>query len=378
MSRNTEYQFVSLDTTELENLMIASYERITGSSVSPASPERLFIKWVTSIILQERMLQNWTGNQNIPSRADGENLDALGELFWQTSRPQAQAATCTVRFTISAAQRSSILIAKGTRVTDMSRTLYWETTQDTYVPIGQTYVDIPVRCMTEGEDGNGYQLGQLNTIVDVYDYYDECSNITTSEGGADAASDDEYYELMRSSMDAYSTAGARGSYIYYAKQVSTEIADVVANSPSAGAVCLYVLMEDGSKAGTEIKNAVLKACNADDVRPLTDSVSVADPNLVTYNIDLTYYIQNDTAMSAAEIAKQVDAAVEDYKAWQSGKLGRDINPSQLIALLMDAGIKRVDVRSPAFKSMRDGSDNTVPQLAKVGTVTVTNGGYEDE
>lgn len=52
---------------------------------------------------------------------------------------------------------------------------------------------------------------------------------------------------------------------------------MVANSPSDGAVDLYVLMDDGTIATTEIKNAVLAACNDDTVRPLTDKVSVKDP-----------------------------------------------------------------------------------------------------
>ena len=78
MSRNTQYQFVSTDTAALVSSLVAGYEKITGVSVQPASPEKLFIQWVADIIVQERVLNNYTGNQNIPSRAEGENLDALG------------------------------------------------------------------------------------------------------------------------------------------------------------------------------------------------------------------------------------------------------------------------------------------------------------
>ena len=71
-------------------------------------------------------------------------------------------------------------------------------------------------------------------------------------------------------------------------------------------------------------------------------------------------------------------AVDEFNAWQCAKLGRDINPSRLINLLMQAGIKRVDLKAPAFTVLRDGGDKTVPQTAALGTVTITNGGYEDE
>ena len=80
----------------------------------------------------------------------------------------------------------------GTRVTDTSSTLIWETTADAYIAIGDTYVDVSVQCQTTGTAGNGYAVGQINTIVDVFDYYDSCENITESDGGSNEATDDEY------------------------------------------------------------------------------------------------------------------------------------------------------------------------------------------
>lgn len=376
--RNTGYQFVSTDTEAVESLLISIYEKITGVSVKPASPEKLFIQFVAAVVIQERGLNNYTGNQNIPSRAEGENLDALAELFYVTQRPAAQAAVCTERFHISEAQTTAILIPAGTRVTDASGTLTWETVADAYVSIGETYADVQIRCQTVGAVGNGYAAGQINTFVDLFDYCERCENLTASDDGADQATDDEFYELMRASQDAYSCAGAKGGYIYFAKQVSTKIADVVANSPSDGAVDLYVLMDDGTIATTEIKNAVLAACNDDTVRPLTDKVSVKDPQKASYNITFTYYVPKDSSLSSTEIKAAVDKAVAEFVAWQCGKLGRDINPSVLIGKLMQTGIKRVALTSPVFTTLRDGSDDTTPQVASVGTITATNGGYEDE
>ncbi len=78
-----------------------------------------------------------------------------------------------------------------------------------------------------------------------------------------------------------------------------------------------------------------------------------------------------------------------YIVWQHGKLGRDINPSKLISLLMQTGVKRVDLTSPAFVHLQDGNQTlnadmsydpaeAVPQVARVMTVKIQNGGYEDE
>ena len=335
---------------------------------------------MSDVIIQERVLNNWTGNQNIPSRAEGENLDALAELTCIRARPEAKAATCTMRFSISEKQKSAVLIPAGTRISDASKALVWETLEDNYVPIGETYVDVEnVVCQTAGTVGNGYTPGQINKLVDVYDYYTSCENITTSAGGSDAPDDDEYYELMRASMDAYSTAGATGSYIYWAKQVSTEIMDVAAVSPTPGVVKLYVLMNGGTLADKEMKAKVLSECSADERRPLTDWVFVEDAEVVPYNIAFTYYTQSDAGISAADLAAAVEKTVEDFVSWQCGKLGRDINPSHLIGELMKTGVKRVELTAPAFTALRDGSDKNVPQVAKLqGAPSIINGGYENE
>ena len=389
MSRKPEYEFIPTTTAELEAQMIVDYEALSGETVMPASPERLMISWVASVILGERVKTNYAANQNLPSRADGENLDALAELFYATERPDATPAYCTVRFYISEAQLSAVLIPVGTRVTDGSQTLYWETVEDAWVPIGDTYVDAQVRCQTAGTVGNGYEAGAINTIVDVYDYYSACASTVESDGGADRLSDDEFYEILRMSLDGFSTAGAKGSYIYHAKAVSSEIADVVVNSPTPGEIRLYVLGTDGSKAGDTLKALVLAACNSDDVRPLTDHVLMGDPEEVSYDITFTYYV-SDQSETSAELETDVQLAVDSFVQWQQGKLGRDINPSKLISLLMGTGIKRVDLTAPAYVHLRDGNlslynegdtpdlEDTIPQIGKVGTIRFVNGGVEDD
>lgn len=454
--RNPEYQFVKTDTEELVNSLAAGYEAITKTAITPASPEKLFIMWCADILLQERMLTNYIGNQNIPSRADGENLDALAELFYTQERPEAHQAVCTVRFRISEAQQSRILIPAGNRVTDKSGKMVWETLEDAYVEPGETYRDIPVRCQTAGTVGNGYAPGQINVLVDLYDYCAGCENITVSDLGTDTATDEEFYDLLRASMDAYSTAGSEGSYIYHAKSVSTEIGDVKAVRPSvlenmelplyesggvrygffggdtilpdtlvlytsdgseadagddyevtytrglltvriisggkldgmdtvhasvrktgAGEVEIFVLMDDGTPAGEEIKSAVLEACSERSVRPLTDNVEVLDPVSVEYDIDMTYYIKRGTT-GAAALVSAVDEAVRSYIHWQSEKLGRDINPSKLHEMVMAAGVKRVEIRSPAYRVISDGTNGTTPDLARLRSMHIVNGGTEEE
>jgi len=405
MSRNTEYEIIPTDTTQLVEQMIADYEAMSGETVRPASPEKLMIQWVASIIHAERVKGNFAANQNLPSRAIGENLDALAELFYAQERTPAKPAVCTVRFHISEAQSSAILVPVGTRVTDGSQTLYWETLEEAWIAIGDTYVDAQVRCQTPGTVGNGWAAGSIDTVVDVYDYYSTIENVTESDGGSEELTDDEFYEILRASMDSLSTAGAKGNYIYHAKAVSSEISDVVVNSPFAGEIRIYVLDADGQtwvdpddesvtkvfpgKAGSTLKGLVKDACNDDTVRPLTDKVVMSDPTEYAYNVTLTYYISSQ-ADQTATIDQEVADTVDAYIRWQQGKLGRDINPSKLISMLMGiSGIKRVDVTAPVYHALQDGDlslyetdpvilADTIPYIGKVGTITLTNGGPEDE
>lgn len=392
MSRNPDYEFVPTDAGEIVSMLTEAYEKITKTTVHPASPERLFIQWASGIIIHERVLNNYTGNQNIPSRAAGKNLDALAELVLEQKRPDAKASVCTMRFFISVPQEFAVLIPAGTRVTDTKTKLVWETEVDAYIDAGDTFEDVRVRCQSVGTVGNGYKIGEIDTLVDIYDYYSECKNITVSEGGADAATDQEFYEIMRASMDGYSCAGSLGGYAYFAKRVSTEIADVVPNSPSPGEVYIYVLMNDGNPAGEEMKKTVFEECSGKKVRAFTDYVHMGDPEIVPYDIDFTYYVPRETTVGSAEIQEAVEQAAEEFIKWQCRKLGRDINPSKLYHMLMETGVKRVDMREPSFVELRDGKlplllnpdapghvfSETVPQVAKLQNIHILNGGYEDE
>ena len=388
MSRDTTpYIFVEADPQTIVEDLTAKYESITKRTVHPGSPEKLFIQWVASfmVLLAEQI--NFSGNQNVPSKATGEGLDNIAQLFYAKTRPQASAATVTLQFTISEAQTSAVLVPAGTRVTTTDRKIVFATDEDVYVTAGDTTVTVKATCETAGTAGNGYEVGQLNTCVDLFAYFTAVTNTTMSDSGSDTATDDEFYELLVSGQDAYTSAGAKGAYEYYAKSVSTEIRDVVVNSPSPCVVHLYAVMQDGSPASEEMKAAILAACNDDYVRPLTDLVSVEDVELVSYDITLTYYMSRDSTENAATIEANVEAAVEEFISWENEKIGRDINPSKLHQLVIEAGAKRAVITSPTFTVLKNGyvedpttaqEEDYVPQLATIGTVTLTNGGYEDE
>lgn len=378
----SEYTFVQADGDAVLTELISKYEELTERTLNPSDPDRLFISWVADIVTQERVLLNYAANQNIPSRAMRENLDALGEFIYGLKRPQAESAECTMRFVISVPQATAVTIPMGTKITDGSQTFIWETKADAIIPIGETAVQVKAICQTPGTVGNGYASGQINLLIDIDNipFYESCANIDTSSGGSEQADDDTYYELMRQRLEAYSTAGPKGAYEYFAKSVSSDIADVCAINPTnkPGYVNIFAIMQDGSIADDGTKKLIFEACNDKKVRPLTDIVEVLDPEEENFDIDFTFYIVRNSERSVNDISVAVEAAVDEYVKWQTGKIGRDINPSYLIWLLRDTGIKRVDVRKPVYTSLSDGLANDIPQVARFNDIKITNGGYEDE
>ena len=106
-------------------------------------------------------------------------------------------------------------------------------------------------------------------------------------------------------------------------------------------------------------------------RPLTDKVVCKAPTEVGYTIDLTYYIGSDNRNNVAGVQNAVDQAVNEYKTWQR-KLGRDINPTELIACVRKAGAKRVKVTAPVDTVVSPAA------IARCDGETVNYGGLEDD
>lgn len=366
-----DISFVDTDTEKLVNTLIQSYEMFTGRKLYPADPTRLFILWIADIIIQERVNIDFSAKQNVPRYAEGEYLDSLAELFKDAYRLEAETARTVLRFTLSIALEVSTVIPAGTRAT-VDGEIVFQTLHDLTIPAGELAGDVAAECLTAGGIGNGFVPGQINQLIDIFPYFGSVENLTESDGGADEESDAAFYERMRESVETFSTAGTLGGYVYFAKSASTLIGDVKPSSPSPGVVDVRVLLKDGALPGEEILKKVQVALTPGDARPLTDNVQVSAPETVAYDIDFTYYTKTGGALSDSVIAENVAAAVAAFKQWQSEKMGRDIDPSELVYRIKQTGVKRVEVRSPEFAAVADNA------VAQAGTTTVVNGGAEGE
>ena len=375
-----DIEFLETDTETIISSMIALYEEMQRAAgrdnykVRPGSPERVFISWMAAIIVQQRTLINETAKMNVPRYAakseNEEYLDSLAEIFKDTQRLPASPASAIFRFHISEPQQQSTIIPAGTRIS-FDGVIIFATSEVLEIRAGETSGEVEAVCTQPGTVGNGLVAGQVKEVVDLFDHYQKAENITTTSGGAEKEDNESYYERMRDSMESFSTAGPINGYIYWTKTVSPAVLDVAVTSPEACYVDVRVILRDGQETTEAVLEEIEEALNADDIRPLTDIVTVSAPEKVDFSVDTTFWIAQPNKESAAAIEREVRAAVDSFIVWQTSKMGRDINPSYLTKLMMDAGAKRVEVRQPTFKSVADIA------VGKLTNKTVLNGGLED-
>lgn len=361
-------QFAEKSVLQIETDIVTRFENATGIKLSPADPRRKFIQAQAVLLAQQRSIIDYTGKQNLLGYASGDALDQAGR-FTDTTRLPATPAKTTIRFYLSVAQQQ--IIPSGTRVT-AGDGVFFATTQDVFVESGMLQVDVDAECTVTGLVGNGYLVGQISQMVDPRQWVQSVENTTVSEGGADVEDDDGLAERIRQAPESFSSAGPDGAYVYHARSASQMIVDVSVRSPSPGVVEIRPLMMNGELPAQSVLDLVEQACNDRKVRPLTDHVQVVSPDVINYNIDVTYWIHTDNSSIAASIQSQVVKAVDDYRLWQKSKLGRDIDPSELIARVKNAGAKRAAVTAPAYQLVER------HQVAVETTVATAFGGLEDD
>lgn len=359
-------RFVEDDISTTQKRMVENFEIIRGRKLYDGDPIKIIINAFASEISLLNSNINYSANQNILSNVSEENINNIGELLGVT-RLTAGYAYTILEFTTTKIMNTKIKIPKGTRVCDKTQNVYFETTDDCYIEKNSDKTTVNAKCQTIGTIGNDIAIGELTELVDIFTYFKSVENITISNSGADVEDVESYRNRIKNAPEKLSTAGSENAYIHKVLELTPLITDVSVTSNDPGVVEIIPLTKDiipSDELIEEIHNFITRS----DVRPLTDYVIVSKPNITNFNIDIVYYTSDGQYLE-----KEVNEKIELYKNWQSQKLGRDINPSKLLAFIMEIeDIKRVEVKEPKF---------TVIQKTSVGICIdskVIDGGFEDE
>lgn len=367
-----EVNFLETDAETIRSQIITGFEQASGDTLAAGDPRRLFLLSIADVIIQQRTAINLAAQQNLLSYAQGNYLDALGQLLAVERMAESKAVT-TLEFTLSQALGSVYTIPAGTQVTNGVVT--FETDEDLLIPIGQTKGEVSASCTVAGPVGNDYLAGQISTIVTPMTFVSGAQNTTITTGGADAESDPDFADRIRLAPNSFSVAGPEKAYVYHAKSVSPAIIDVKVDSPTPGEVDVYVLLTDGTLPTEDTLEQIEEHLSDENIRPLTDYVVVKAPTASNYEIELHYWISQEDSSKAAQIQADVEAAVEQYRLWQQTKIGRDITPGKLLQLVFAAGASRVDnskLKPATWKKLE------AMQVAQCTKVSVVYEGYKDE
>lgn len=158
-------------------------------------------------------------------------------------------------------------------------------------------------------------------------------------------SDAEYRRRLLLAHDAFSTAGSRRAYQYYALSGSPRVKDADAERPLPGVVRVYLLARDGSGAADQaLVEQIDGTLNAETVRPLTDTVNVTTAEIIEYSVAATLILQDgpDGDVVLAEARRRAREYVESRHA-----LGEQIVIGAIEARLYAPGVERVLMHSPS-------------------------------
>ena len=356
---------------ELVGDYLAYLQEHTGmaQTLAQADPVRLILLSAADMFHLLFQAVDLAGKSDLLKYAEGAALDHLGAVKKVTRLP-ASPAQATVRFSLTSSRTSATGVPAGTRVADAAGNYFMVSTYFE-IPPGDLYGDTIATAIIPGAEANGLPEGSINVLVDQVAYIASVTNTTVSAGGAGVESDDDFTRRIYNAPLAYSVAGPRGAYEYWARQSRADIEDVLAWSPSAANVSVVFLLEGGAAPSEEDIAQMEAYLSADTIRPIADRVTVSAPQETTYSIDMTYYIAQEDSARAATIQQAVAEAVAGYVQWQR-KIGRDIIPSELIRRVMDAGARRVQLTAPVYTLV------DAVGIARLSTQNVTYGGLEED
>ncbi|MBZ4072530.1 baseplate J/gp47 family protein, partial [Escherichia fergusonii] len=144
------------------------------------------------------------------------------------------------------------------------------------------------------------------------------------------------------------TAGARNAYRFHAKSADTDVLDAEAYGPEThsrpGCVDVYVLSRTGDgTAAAPLLDKVNSTLNADEIRPLTDYVTVKSATITNYAI--TAELEIPDGPDATTVLNNAIEALQSY-TMLSHRINTVVPLSAIYAALQQSGVVRVRLISP--------------------------------
>ena len=354
------------DPSAIESGLVTGYEEASGRTLADGDPVRLFLLSVAAAIIQLRNAVNVAAQQNLLSYATGKYLDELGRYLAVTRLPASGAKT-TFRFALGRAGRSLChsCRVRGNQRRDNFRHGCGSSHQPRRAFCGcrrHLYHTGRSRKRVSGRTDSDYRISKaLSGFSGQFD-----RNLGRCRGrgrrgvcGTYSSGPQQFFRgravegLHFPYLQREFRHHRRGGHVAHARRGQR--------------------LSAAGRPGEELLGDVEAYLSSEDIRPLTDEVHTLAPTAKNYAIKVDYWIFSEDQSRAEQIKAEVQAAVEEYRLWQQGRIGRDILPDQLIRSVIAAGAARVDssTLSPAtFIELEE------DEVAQCTGVTVNFKGYK--
>jgi len=343
-----EPNFIERDVNKITQEWIALYEQKSGKTLQPAQIERILIDVG---VYRENLLRigiQEAAKQNLVNFATYPMLDYLGELVGVYRIP-AKCAKTRFKFKLDEVLTFDYTISSVIEIESKDGKVIFKTQKAIIIPRNQLFIETEGEASTAGIVGNGYFHGEINNLITPISYVSEISNTSESFGGAEEETDEQLRQRIKEAPEQFSNAGSRGAYRFHTMSAHQAIIDVAVINNLPGVVEIYPLTNSGNPS-QEIINTVQNYLSDDKVRPLTDLVLVKTPEQIDFQIiaNLTLYNFADIESIQSLYLEKMEAYKQDLKS----KLGRDIVPTQIIALLNSIfGVYKVELISPFLQEL---------------------------
>ncbi|WP_264953797.1 baseplate assembly protein [Wolbachia endosymbiont (group A) of Endotricha flammealis] len=154
--------------------------------------------------------------------------------------------------------------------------------------------------------------------------------------------DERFRKRIKAKIAGWSTGGSKEYYKYHALSADSRVKDALVESPIPGKVQISILSTQLSTTGIvseELLEIVKKQVTRDDIRVLTDTVTVVGCNIT--EIDIHSRMSISPVISKEEIKKQF---IKKFEA--NRRLGWSVTRSWIIANLFVEGVENVELIEP--------------------------------
>lgn len=279
--------------------------------------------------------------------AEGTDLDDIGVLI-DCSRPQATKAGALLTFTLGRTPTEDITIPAGLIVTSSTGGISYETAEPLFFATGSDNTcETQAYCTVAGVKGRvgQNQLTKLETRTNVNSSL-KVTNESSSTGGTEAFTDDEYRELLKNWIKVKQRGNEWAYYDYFSRQDGIEDYKLIPNWDGTGTIKIIVSPSSAyvlNKLYSEIQSEVTQA--SEDIvllAPVDKEIDV----YVNCNVDIDR-LNPYSNTEKDEIKSRIESAVRTYI--DQMKIGENFIPHKLGVFVDNAvsELKNISFTYPA-------------------------------